>query len=138
MNDMADKFDLQFYQLVVSLHAAAMQQMGKMASPLSGKIERDMIQAKGSIDLLEMLKRKTVGNLTDEEKGLLNKVIFEAQMNYVDEAKKDAAGESAGEKQEEKAAASDKEETEQDEKTSAGAEADEKDSPDEEAESRSD
>ena len=71
MNDMADKFDLQFYQLVVSLHAAAMQQMGKIASPLSGKIERDMIQAKGSIDLLEMLKRKTEGNLTDDERRTL-------------------------------------------------------------------
>lgn len=86
---MAEDLDFQYYQLVLSLQAAAMQQMGKIAHPLSGKIERDLSLAKQSIDMLEMVERKTRGNLTDDEKKLLDHVLFELRLNYVDELKKD-------------------------------------------------
>jgi len=82
--------DMNFYQLVLSLQAAAWQQMGKVSSPLTGKMERNLEQAKASIDLLEMLQRKTEGNLSSEEKKLLDHVLYELRMNYVDEAKKPA------------------------------------------------
>jgi hypothetical protein len=91
MMDQNEQYDLQFYQIVVSLHAAAMQQMGKIASPLSGKVERDLTQAQNSIDLLSMLQRKTRGNLTEEERTLLDRVLFELRMNFVDESKKEEA-----------------------------------------------
>ena len=88
MSDISEKYDLHFYQLVISLHGAAMQQMGKIVSPITGKIERDLMQAKGSIDLLEMLKKKTEGNLTEEETKMLDHVLFELRMNYIEESKK--------------------------------------------------
>ena len=72
MTEQSDKYDVHFYQLVIGLHAAAMQQMGKVASTLTGKIERDLDQARSSIDLLDMLKRKTDGNLSEEEQKLLD------------------------------------------------------------------
>lgn len=88
MNETADKHDIQFYQLVLSLQAAAMQQMGKIASPLSGKVERDLEQARFSIDMLSMIQRKTEGNLTEEEKKLIDHIVYELRLNFVDESKK--------------------------------------------------
>ncbi len=89
MDDKQNSLDVVFVQLVMSLHSAAMYQMGKVASPISGKIERDLPMAKNSIDMLEMLERKTKGNLDDEEQKILERFLFELRMNYVDEVKKD-------------------------------------------------
>jgi len=47
--------------------------------------------AKGTIDLLEMLQRKTKGNLDDDEQKLLEHVLYELRLNYVDEMKKGPA-----------------------------------------------
>lgn len=91
-----DKLDLPFYQLVLSLQAATMQQMGKTVSPLSGKAEKDLVMAKGTIELLEMLQRKTAGNLDNDEKRLLEHVIYELRLNYVDEFKRDQPSPEAG------------------------------------------
>ena len=88
MNETPDKYDIQFYQLVLSLQAAAMQQMGKMASPLSGEVERDLNQARVSIDMLTMIQRKTEGNLSEDEKKLIDHVVYELRLNFVDESKK--------------------------------------------------
>ena len=98
MTEQSDKYDVHFYQLVIGLHAAAMQQMGKVASTLTGKIERDLDQARGSIDLLDMLKRKTDGNLGEEEQKLLDHVLFELRMNFVEETKKGEGEETETEK----------------------------------------
>jgi hypothetical protein len=88
MDETQSRIDANFFQLVLSLQMAAMQQMGKIASPLTGKVERDLTQAKISIDMLEMLSDKTQNNLTKEEKDLLDRILFELRMNYVDESKK--------------------------------------------------
>ncbi|HEX9917336.1 MAG TPA: DUF1844 domain-containing protein [candidate division Zixibacteria bacterium] len=76
-----------FVQLVLMFQAAAMQQLGKLINPLNGKTERNLEQAKFSIDILDMLKSKTEGNLSEEEKRLLEHVVYELQMNYLDELK---------------------------------------------------
>jgi len=88
MEDSGKKLDANFFQLVLSLQMAAMQQMGKIASPLSGKVERNLMQAQASIDMLTMLSEKTKNNLTEDEKSLLDRILYELRMNYVDESKK--------------------------------------------------
>ena len=88
MNESERKIDASFFQLIVSLQMAAMQQMGKIASPVSGKIEKNLDQARVSIDMLAMIAEKTDGNLTADEKDLIDRVLFEARMNFVDETKK--------------------------------------------------
>jgi hypothetical protein len=90
MNQQAEEYDIPFYQLVWSMQAAAWQQMGKVASVVTGKLERDLDQAKNSIDMLEMIQRKTKGNLNEQEKNTLDQVLYELRMNYVDELKKPA------------------------------------------------
>jgi hypothetical protein len=78
-----------FMQLVMTFQAAAWQQMGKIKNPITDKIERDLDQARYSIDMLEMLKDKTRGNLPEEELKFLTHVISELQLNFLDELKKD-------------------------------------------------
>lgn len=78
-----------FLELVYILHASAMQAMGKLKNPLTDKVERNLEQAKQSIDMLIMLREKTSGNLTPQESSILNAMISELQLNFVDESNKD-------------------------------------------------
>lgn len=75
-----------FLHLLTMFQVAAMQQLGKVMNPVTNKIERDLEQAKFSIDIISMLKEKTKGNLSPAEEEYLGKIVFELQMNYVDEA----------------------------------------------------
>jgi len=84
---------LLFLQVISMFQAAAMQQLGKIVDPLSGEVTRDLEQAKMSIDILEVLKAKTSGNLDQREAEFVDKVLFELHMNYVDELKTRSAGE---------------------------------------------
>jgi hypothetical protein len=76
-----------FVNLVMIFKSAAMQQMGKVADPLTGKVERNMEQARFSIDTLAMLKDKTKGNLATDLERLLDSVLLELRMNFVEEAR---------------------------------------------------
>jgi len=89
--DTQQKHQLLFTELVLIFHAAAMQQMGKIKSPVTDKIERNLDAAQGSIDMLEMLLEKSKGNRTADEDRLLTDVLRELRLNYVDEANKDQA-----------------------------------------------
>jgi len=80
--------NMHFLSLVISLSALAMQQLGKVNNPLTNKIERNLEQAKLTIDMLTMLKKKTQGNLTTEEEKLLHTNLANLQLNYVDELNK--------------------------------------------------
>lgn len=77
-----------FLQLVAMFQYAAMQQMGKLPNPMTGKAERDLAQAKLSIDMIEMLQRRAVTERSPREAEYLDKVLFELRMNYVDESKR--------------------------------------------------
>lgn len=112
MNQSDDKLDQYFFQLVISLQGGAMQQMGKIASPITGKVERNLDLAKSSIDMLGMVKDKTEGNLTDEEKTLIEHALYELRLNYVDELKKPAEP-AAESKSESDTSSSDKSEPDQ-------------------------
>lgn len=74
-----------FTQLILTLHAAAMQHLGKVMNPATKKVERDLEQARMTIDMLDILKEKTRGNLNPDETRLLEHLLFELHMNYLDE-----------------------------------------------------
>lgn len=88
MTESMEKLDPYFFQLVLSLQTGAMQQMGKMVSPISGKIERNLEIARNTIDMLTMLETKMEGNLTEDEAKLIGRALYELRLNYVDESKK--------------------------------------------------
>ena len=91
-----------FYQLILMFETAALQQLGKLINPLTGKIEKDLGQAKFSIDMLGMIEEKTKGNLTPEERGYLQRVLAQLRLNYVEEANKAKSESSASETKEDK------------------------------------
>jgi cell division septation protein DedD len=114
MIDNNQKNEALFLQLVLTFQTAAWQQMGKIKNPITDKIERDLNQARFSIDMLEMIRSKTHGNLTDNEKQLLDKSISELQLNFVDEfnkEQKEKEKEEKTKKSEEKGKAESTEET---------------------------
>ena len=86
MDDQPQKIDLHLMQLVFSLQAGAMQQLGKVVSPVTGKIERDLELARHTIDIIDMLNSKMKGNLTEEEEKFLGHVLYELRLNFVDES----------------------------------------------------
>jgi hypothetical protein len=86
--DANEKVQFLFTQLVLMFHTATMHQLGKIKNPITGVIERDLAAAQNSIDILDMLREKTRGNLSENENRLLSTVIQELKLNYVDEANK--------------------------------------------------
>ncbi len=88
-----------FHHLVTMFATLAYQQLGKLVNPITAKMERDLRQARITIDMLEMIREKTTGNLTDEEERLLDSILMELQMNYVDETNRgeDECGEEPAE-----------------------------------------
>jgi hypothetical protein len=89
MVDDKQKEEALFMQLILTFQMAAWQQMGKVKNPMTDKIERNLEQARFSIDILEMIRKKTEGNLAEYEKQFLSKSISELQLNYIDEAEKE-------------------------------------------------
>lgn len=72
-----------FEQLVLILYTEGWQQLGKIPNPMTGKIEKRLQEAKFTIDLLDMLKEKTKGNLTENESRFLENLIAQLKLNYV-------------------------------------------------------
>ncbi len=98
-----------FMQLILTFQMAAWQQMGKVKNPMTDKVERSLDQARFSIDMLEVIRKKTQGNLSEQEKHFLDRSISELQLNFIDEAEKEKkekaqkeAEKKTGEKKEEK------------------------------------
>lgn len=82
-----DRDEALFVNLIMIFKSAAMQQMGKVVNPLTGKVERNLEQARFSIDTIAMLKDKTSGNLNADLEKLLDSVLLELRMNFVEETK---------------------------------------------------
>lgn len=94
------KIEQMFLQLLFTFQTAAWQHLGKIPNPVTDKIERSLPQARFAIDMLEMIREKTKGNLTEKELYLLNKSITELQMNYVAEVERIEKDESVETKKE--------------------------------------
>lgn len=85
--------DYRFLSLVMSLATAAWSQLGKVPHPVSQKIEKDLDQARISIEFLRMLQEKTEGNLSIKEQELLDNTVSDLELNFADEVRKSEAQE---------------------------------------------
>ncbi|MCK9197689.1 MAG: DUF1844 domain-containing protein [Syntrophales bacterium] len=77
--------EVNFMNFVMSLSTTAMFHFGDFPDPASGKDAKNIAAAKHTIDTIGMLKAKTEGNLDDNEKTLIDAVLFELRMRYVKE-----------------------------------------------------
>lgn len=80
--------EINFSTFVISLSTQALMQLGEIPSPLTGKVESDFAVAKQMIDILGMLREKSRGNLDDQEARLMEDVLYDLRMRYVEAVKK--------------------------------------------------
>ena len=80
--------EINFSAFVISLSTQALMHLGEIANPLTGKVETDVPVAKQMIDILGMLKDKTRGNLNASEDRLMEDILFDLRLKYVDAVKK--------------------------------------------------
>lgn len=78
-----------FMYLVSTFEMAAMQAMGKLANPLTNKVEKNLEQAQFSIDVLDMIKEKSKGNLSEYENRYIENALGQLKLNFLDEKQKE-------------------------------------------------
>ena len=83
MSDEKEELEMDFSGFILSLNASALIHLGEIPDPHSKKREVNIPAAKHTITILEILAEKTEGNLTEEEKQLLDDMIYNVRMKYV-------------------------------------------------------
>ena len=73
-----------FSTFVLGLSTQALLHLGDIESPVSGKVERDLGAARHVIDILGILQAKTKNNLEQAEERLLEAVLYDLRMRYVE------------------------------------------------------
>lgn len=72
-----------FATLVSYLSTTAMFQLGLLPGPGGEYVAPDLVNGQRTIDLLEVLQEKTRGNLSQNEARLLDEVLYELRMSFI-------------------------------------------------------
>ena len=84
---------INFIAFVLSLAHTTAVHLGDTEDPVSGrKIEPHLPAAQQMIDILSLLEEKTRGNLTAEERQLLEQLLYELRVRFVEVSKAGAPG----------------------------------------------
>jgi hypothetical protein len=78
-----------FHTFVLSLGSSALLHLGELEDPDAGPPQKDLPLAKHTIDILAMLEEKTKGNLTAAEAKLIESLLYDLRLRFV-EAKRSA------------------------------------------------
>ena len=86
--DPHDTSAISFPAFVLSLAHTAAVHFGDIPDPVTGAPgESNLLAAQQMIDILSLLEQKTRGNLTAEERQLLEQILYELRIRYIDAAK---------------------------------------------------
>jgi len=95
-SDQEQQYDpsvINFPAFVLSLAHTAAVHFGDIPDPMTGQASRPNVEAaKQMIDILSLLELKTRGNLTAEERQLLEQLLYELRLRYFDAAKNGPSG----------------------------------------------
>lgn len=83
-----DTGGVEFSALVLMLGTTGLAHLGATPDPVSGETKVDLPHAKQVIDLLDILKVKTAGNLTAGESSMLEDLLFDLRMRYLEAVKR--------------------------------------------------
>ncbi len=78
--------EIDFTTFCISLGSSAFVHLGDAPHPETEKVEANLVLAKQTIDILGMLQAKTRGNLTPEEEKLLEHLLVDLRLRYVQRA----------------------------------------------------
>jgi hypothetical protein len=73
-----------FHTFVLSLGSSALLHLGELEHPDVGAAQKDLPLAKHTIDILAMLQDKTKGNLTPAEDKLIESLLYDLRLRYVE------------------------------------------------------
>jgi len=73
-----------FSTFVLGLSTQALLHIGEIANPVTRAVERDLAAAKQVIDILGIIQKKTQNNLEPGEQSLLESVLYDLRMRYVE------------------------------------------------------
>ena len=91
MSQSEDLPRISFIAFIYSLASNAAVHFGDLPDPLSNERRPpDLDAAAQLIEIVAMLEEKTRGNLTAEERQLMDQVLFELRMRYVEAKKQDS------------------------------------------------
>ena len=76
-----------FSTFILSLGSSALIHLGEIEPPGETAQRRDLPMAKHTIDLLSLLREKTQSNLTPEEDKLLDSLLYDLRLRYVEMVK---------------------------------------------------
>ena len=80
--------EIDFSTFLVSLSTSVLYNLGLVDDPSTGERgDVNLAAARHTIDILDMLKRKTQGNLEDDETRLLDSLLYELRMRVVEVSK---------------------------------------------------
>ncbi len=79
-----EEFKANFDRIVEPLYVTALVQLGFMGQENQGQRRVDIIGARESIDALSLLQEKTKGNLSAAESGMLEDVLYDIRMKYLE------------------------------------------------------
>jgi len=79
----SELFKMDFSTFVLSLNASALIHLGEIPDPTSKERTVNLSAAKHTIEILEIIKDKTRGNLDGDEEKLLDDVLYNLRMKYV-------------------------------------------------------
>jgi hypothetical protein len=84
---------INFPAFVLSLAHTAAVHFGDVPDPVTGeKAETNLPAAQQMIDILALLEAKTRGNLTAEERQLLEQLLYELRLRFVEVSKGGSSG----------------------------------------------
>lgn len=72
-----------FSTFVLSLSTSALMNLGEIQNPMTKKVEKELPVARQTIDLIDVLKEKTKGNLTEYESKLIENVLTDLRLRYL-------------------------------------------------------
>ena len=73
-----------FHTFVLSLGSSALLHLGEIENPNDGVSQKDLPLAKHTIDILVMLEEKTKGNLSTAEERLMESLLYDLRLRYVE------------------------------------------------------
>lgn len=85
-----------FLTLVQMFQMEGMVALGKMLNPATNQLTPNQDHARYVIDVLEILKEKTAGNLSSEDERFLQQTISTLQLNFVQNEADQAPGSVGG------------------------------------------
>ncbi len=75
--------EVTFSTFILSIASSALMHLGEVPSPNGELVEKDLVLAKHSIDILTMLEKKTKECLDSDESRLLESLLYDLRVKFV-------------------------------------------------------